>query len=101
MILDAKKDHLIPHVSEKKTTKEMFDALVSLYQSQDSKHKQEDGIAKQTQIHSYDQIRHSHQLVNMQELSFFSRPSSRPRIRILRMQYGSLRHSESFGSLPG
>jgi hypothetical protein len=34
MILDALKDHLIPHVSEKKTTKEMFDTLVSLYQSQ-------------------------------------------------------------------
>jgi hypothetical protein len=31
MILDAIMDHLIPHVSEKKTTKEMFDALVSLY----------------------------------------------------------------------
>jgi hypothetical protein len=34
MILDAIKDHLIPHVSEKKTAKEMFDALVSLYQSE-------------------------------------------------------------------
>jgi hypothetical protein len=34
MILDAINDHLIPHVSEKKTTKDMFDALVSLYQSQ-------------------------------------------------------------------
>jgi hypothetical protein len=31
MIMDAKKDHLIPHISEKKTAKEMFDALVSLY----------------------------------------------------------------------
>jgi hypothetical protein len=31
IILDAIKDHLILHVSEKKTTKEMFDALVSLY----------------------------------------------------------------------
>jgi hypothetical protein len=31
MIMDAIKDHLIPHISEKKTTKEMFDALVSLY----------------------------------------------------------------------
>jgi hypothetical protein len=27
MIFDAIKDYLIPHVSEKKTTKEMFDAL--------------------------------------------------------------------------
>jgi hypothetical protein len=34
IILDAIKDHLILHVSEKKTTKEMFDALVNLYQSQ-------------------------------------------------------------------
>jgi hypothetical protein len=34
MTLDAIKDHLIPHVSEKKTAKEMVDALVSLYQSQ-------------------------------------------------------------------
>jgi hypothetical protein len=34
VILDAIKDHLIPHVSEKKTAKETFDALVSLYKSQ-------------------------------------------------------------------
>jgi hypothetical protein len=34
MILDAIKDHLIPHVFEKKTMKEMFDDLVSLNQSQ-------------------------------------------------------------------
>jgi hypothetical protein len=34
MILDATKDHLIPHVYEKKTMKEMFIALVSLYQSE-------------------------------------------------------------------
>jgi hypothetical protein len=34
MMLDAIKDHMIPHVSKKKTTKEMFDALISLYQSQ-------------------------------------------------------------------
>jgi hypothetical protein len=27
------KDHLIPHLSEKKTTKEMIDALVGLFQS--------------------------------------------------------------------
>jgi hypothetical protein len=31
--LDLVKDHLIPHLSEKKTTKEMFDALVGLFQS--------------------------------------------------------------------
>jgi 2-phosphoglycerate kinase len=34
VILDVVKDHLIPHLFEKKTTKEMFDALVSLYQSE-------------------------------------------------------------------
>lgn len=31
MIMDAVKDHLIPHIFEKKTAKEMFDSLVSLY----------------------------------------------------------------------
>jgi hypothetical protein len=39
MILDAIKDHLIPHLSENKTTKEMFDALVSLYQSENIERK--------------------------------------------------------------
>jgi hypothetical protein len=34
MILDAIKNHPIHHVSKKKTTKEMFDALVNLFQSQ-------------------------------------------------------------------
>jgi hypothetical protein len=33
VILDSVKDHLIPHLSKKKTTKEMFDALVGLFQS--------------------------------------------------------------------
>jgi len=32
VILDATKDNLIPHVSEKKKMKKMFHALVSLYQ---------------------------------------------------------------------
>jgi hypothetical protein len=32
VLLDSVKDHLIPHLIEKKTTKEMFDALVSLFQ---------------------------------------------------------------------
>ena len=31
MIMDAIKDYLITHISEKKIAKEMFDALVSLY----------------------------------------------------------------------
>jgi hypothetical protein len=34
LILDAIKDHLISHISEKKAVKEISDALVSLYQSE-------------------------------------------------------------------
>jgi hypothetical protein len=33
VILEAIKDHLIPHVAEKTGSKEMYDALVSLFQS--------------------------------------------------------------------
>jgi hypothetical protein len=33
VLLDFVKDHLIPHIYEKKTTKEMYEALVGLYQS--------------------------------------------------------------------
>jgi hypothetical protein len=33
VLLDSVKDHLIPHIFEKKTTKDMYDALVGLYQS--------------------------------------------------------------------
>jgi hypothetical protein len=33
VLLDSVKDHLIPHIYEKKTTKDMYDALVGLYQS--------------------------------------------------------------------
>jgi hypothetical protein len=33
VIFDVVKDHLIPHLSKKKTTKEMFDSLVELLQS--------------------------------------------------------------------
>jgi len=32
IIADSIKDHLIPHVSSKKTLKEMFDALTRLYE---------------------------------------------------------------------
>ena len=32
VLLDFVKDHLIPHIFEKKTTKEMYDALVGSYQ---------------------------------------------------------------------
>ena len=34
MVMDAIKNNLIPHISKKKMTKEMFDAPVSLYQSE-------------------------------------------------------------------
>jgi hypothetical protein len=34
MIMDAIKDHFIPHISEKNTAKKMCDALVVLYQSE-------------------------------------------------------------------
>ena len=33
VLLDFVKDHLIHHISEKKTTNDMYDALVGLYQS--------------------------------------------------------------------
>ena len=33
VLLDFVKDHLIPHIFEKKTTKDMYDALVELYKS--------------------------------------------------------------------
>jgi hypothetical protein len=33
VILDVVKDHLIPHVAEKTKPKDMFDALVGLFQS--------------------------------------------------------------------
>jgi len=31
MILERVKDHVIPHISEKNTSKEMWDALITLY----------------------------------------------------------------------
>jgi hypothetical protein len=33
LLLDSVKDHLIPHISKKKTAKEMYEALVGLYLS--------------------------------------------------------------------
>ena len=33
LILDTVRDHIIPHLSRKKTTKEIWDALTELYQS--------------------------------------------------------------------
>lgn len=31
IILDFVKDHLIPHIAEKKSAKDMYDALITLY----------------------------------------------------------------------
>jgi hypothetical protein len=39
VLLDSRKDHLIPHIFEKKTTKYMYDALVGLYQSENANQK--------------------------------------------------------------
>lgn len=39
IVMDAVKNYLIPHLSEKKMAKEMFDALVSLYQSENMNRK--------------------------------------------------------------
>ena len=39
VLLDFVKDHLIPHIFEKKTTKDMYDALVGLYQSRNENQK--------------------------------------------------------------
>jgi hypothetical protein len=38
-LLDYVKDHLIPHIFEKKTTKDMYDASVGLYQSRNTNRK--------------------------------------------------------------
>jgi 2-phosphoglycerate kinase len=39
LILDGVKDHLIPHFAEKKTTKEMWDALKNLYRAKNENQK--------------------------------------------------------------
>jgi hypothetical protein len=39
VLLDSMKDHSIPHISKKNTTKDMHDALVVLYQSQNTNRK--------------------------------------------------------------
>jgi hypothetical protein len=33
VLLESMKDHLIPHIAEKTSTKDMYDALVGLYQN--------------------------------------------------------------------
>ena len=39
LILDGVKDHLIPHFAEKRTTKEMWDALKKLYKAKNENQK--------------------------------------------------------------
>jgi hypothetical protein len=39
IIVDGVKDHIIPHLSGKKTTKDMWEALVKLYQSDNQSRK--------------------------------------------------------------
>jgi hypothetical protein len=39
ILTDSIKDHLIPNVSELKTSKEMFDALTKLYESKNTSRK--------------------------------------------------------------
>jgi hypothetical protein len=39
IIVDGVKDHIIPHLSGKKTTKDMWEALVKLYQSDNQRRK--------------------------------------------------------------
>jgi hypothetical protein len=39
IILDEVKDHLIPHLAEKKTTNEMWDALKGLYEAKNENQK--------------------------------------------------------------
>jgi hypothetical protein len=53
MIMDVVKDHLIPHISKKKIAKEMFDALVGLYQSENINKK----MILQNKLRSIEMIR--------------------------------------------
>jgi hypothetical protein len=39
VLLESIKDHTIPHISEKKSAKEMYDALVGLYQNENTSRK--------------------------------------------------------------
>jgi hypothetical protein len=39
ILVDGVKDHIIPHFSRKKTTREMWEALVKLYQSDNQSRK--------------------------------------------------------------
>jgi hypothetical protein len=49
IIIDGVKDHIIPHLSGKKTTKDMWEALTKLYQSDNQSRK--DVAQRETQEH--------------------------------------------------
>ena len=61
MIMDDIKDHFIPHKFEKKKMLEIFDALVSLYESENINMKM---IAKLTHMYRDYHIIHNYQLPN-------------------------------------
>jgi hypothetical protein len=56
IIIDGVKDHIIPHLSGKKTTKEMWESLTKLYQSDNQSRK--DDAQRETQEHQDGQGRH-------------------------------------------
>jgi hypothetical protein len=62
IILDAVKDHLIPHISEKKSAREMFVALTNLFQSNNTNRKmvlrEKLRDTKMTKIRYSDQLSH-------------------------------------------
>jgi len=53
ILLDGVKDHLIPHLAEKKTAKEMWDALTKLYQSDNQNQK----LALRDKLHAIKMVR--------------------------------------------
>ena len=48
IILDRVRDHLIPHLAEKQTTKDMWDALKNLYEAKNENQK----MALRDKLHS-------------------------------------------------
>jgi hypothetical protein len=65
VILDSVKDHLIPHLSEKKMTKEMFDALVGLFQSTNMNRK----MALRNEIRSMQMYRYDNVTIYLKRIT--------------------------------
>jgi hypothetical protein len=57
ILIDSVKDHLIPHIVELKTAKEMFDALVELFESKNTS--KEISFEESTPLYHDDQVRFS------------------------------------------